>query len=233
MNKKISKVGELAWILGLIFCSLGVCLTVRCDFGVSMIIAPGYILHLKISEFIPWFTLGMSQYLVQGILIAVLTILMRRFKLKYMACFLTAVLHGVFVDIWTFILRQIVCDSLVERIVCFAIGMCASSLAIALMLRTYLPQEVHELVVKEFSLKFKASVNRVKWIYDISFLATAVTLMICLFRTFSLQMIGIGTVAMTLLNTPLITMWGKLLDKFFAFTPISNKFFDVFEKIMD
>lgn len=233
MKNKIAKVGETAWIFGLIFCALGVCLTVRCDFGVSMIIAPGYILYLKLSEFIPWFTLGMSQYLVQGSLIVALSIFMRKFKLKYIMCFFTAVVHGIFVDLWNAILQPIPCESLLERMIFFVIGTSITSLAIALMLRTYLPQEVHELVVKEFSLKSKISVNKVKWVYDISFLALGIILMICLFRTFSLEMIGIGTVVMTILNTPLITLWGKLLDKFFSFTPISNKFYSIFEKIMD
>lgn len=233
MKKKIANVGEVAWVFGLIFCSLGVCLTVKCDFGVSTIIAPGYILYLKLSELLPWFTLGMSQYLIQGCLIVMLTAFIRRFKLKYVLCFFTAVIHGVLVDVWNVILKIIVCDTLTERIVVFIIGMSVTALAIALMLRTYLPQEVHELVVKEISLKFKASVNRIKWVYDISFLALAIILMLCLFGRFSLEMIGAGTVAVALLNTPLITMWGKLLDKYFTFTPISIKFYDVFEKIMD
>lgn len=233
MKNKISKVGEIAWLLGIVFCALGVCLTVKSDFGVSMIIAPGYVLYLKLSQFFPWLTLGMSQYLVQGSLIVALTILMRRFKLKYLLCFLTAVIHGIFVDLWNIILKSILCTGLAGRILCFLFGTIITALAIALMLRTYLPQEVHELVVKEISLKFSKSVNRIKWIYDISFLAAGIILMLSLFGKFSFEMIGIGTVVMTFLNTPLITMWGKLLDKFFSFTPISNKFYDKFEKIMD
>ena len=154
MKNKISNVGEVAWFLGIVFCSLGVCLTVKCDFGVSMIIAPGYILYLKLSQFFSWFTLGMSQYIVQGSLIVALTILMRRFKLKYLLCFLTAVIHGIFVDLWNIILKSILCTGLVDRILCFLVGTIITALAIALMLRTYLPQEVHELVVKEISLKF-------------------------------------------------------------------------------
>ena len=233
MKNKIANVGESAWIFGLIFCSLGVCLTAKCNLGVATIVAPGYVLYLKISEYAQWFTLGMSQYLVQGIVIVLLTIFTHRFKLKYIICLFTAVLHGIFVDVWNVLLKFVTCPTLIEKIICFAVGMLVTSLAVALMLRTYLPQEVHEMAVKEFALTVKASVNKVKWIYDIFFLALAIILMLCLFGTFSFEMIGTGTVAMALLNTPLITLWGKMLDKFFSFTPISSKFYNTFEKIMD
>ena len=233
MKKKIANVGEAAWILGLMLCALGVCLTVKADFGVATIVSPGYILYLKISEYVPAFTLGMSQYLVQGIVLLALFLMVRRFKLKYFLCFLTAVIHGILVDAWNLALAYVSPQSNLDRIACFSVGMIITSLAISLMLRTYLPQEVHELAVKEISEKFSKSVNKIKWIYDISFLVIAIILMICLFGKFSFEMIGVGTVAMAVLNTPLITMWGKLLDKFFSFTPILPKFYDYFERIMD
>ena len=233
MKKKIANVGEIAWLLGLMLCALGVCLTVKADFGVATIVSPGYILYLKISQYVPSLSLGMSQYLVQGIVLLVLFLTIRRFKFKYLLCFLTAVIHGALVDAWNFALTYISPQSTVDRIICFSVGMIITSLAISLMLRTYLPQEVHELAVKEISEKFNKSVNKIKWIYDISFLVIAVILMICLFGEFSFEMVGIGTVVMAILNTPLITMWGKLLDKFFSFTPILPKFYAYFERIMD
>ena len=233
MKNKIAKVGEIAWFLGVLLCSLGVCLTVKADFGVATIIAPGYIIYLKISQHLSFFTLGMSQYLVQSIVLVVLAITVRRFKLKYLLCFLTAIIHGVFVDVWSIIFNFLNCNSYLERGICFIIGMLITSLAISLMLRTYLPQEVHELTVKEMAQKFSISVNRFKFIYDSIFLVTAIIAMILLFGKFSFEMVGIGTLMMAILNAPLITMWGKILDKFFAFTPISTKFYDKFEKIMD
>lgn len=233
MKNKITRVGEIAWLVGIVFCGLGVSLTVKSNLGVSMVLAPAYITYLKLSEFLPWFSLGMAEYAMQGILIVILSFMLRRFKLKYLLCFVTAVLHGFGVDLWGTILEPIVCRTVIERIVCLALGTVVTSFAIALMLRTYLPQEVHELFVKEVSDKFKKSVNRVKWIYDFAFLSMGILLMLLFFGKFSFEMIGVGTLVTTFLNTPIIAMWGKLLDKFFSFTPISTKFFDKFEKIAD
>ena len=233
MKNKISHTAEAAWILGIIMCSLGVCFSVKSDFGVSMVIAPAYIAYLKLSEIIPWFTLGMAEYSMQGILIVLLSIVVGRFKLKYLLCFLTAVLHGVFVDVWSVILEPLVCETIFQRCIFCAAGAIVSGAAIALMLRTYLPQEVYELAVKEISEKFSASVNKVKWIYDISSLVLAVLLMLLLFHRFSFDMIGIGTLILTVVNTPIITLFGKLLDKFFNFTPAFSGFFQKFDKVMN
>lgn len=233
MKNKIPHTAEAAWLLGIIMCSLGVCFSVKSDFGVSMVIAPAYIAYLKLSEIIPWFTLGMAEYSMQGILIVLLSIVVGRFKLKYLLCFLTAVLHGVFVDVWSVILEPLVCETIFQRCIFCAAGAIVTGAAIALMLRTYLPQEVYELAVKEISEKFSASVNKVKWIYDISSLVFAILLMLLLFNKFSFDMIGIGTLILTVVNTPIITLFGKLLDKFFDFTPAFSGFFQKFDKVMN
>lgn len=233
MKNKITRVSEAAWLVGIILCGLGVSLSVKSDLGVSMVIAPAYIIYLKLSEFIPWLTLGMAEYSMQGILIIVTSLVLRRFKLKYLLCFFTAVIHGVVVDIWGRILSPIVCETVLQRSVCCLLGAVVTATAISLMLRTYLPQEVYELVVKEISDKFGFSVNRVKWIYDISSLAIGIILMLSLFYKFSFDMIGVGTLFLTVFNTPLITLAGKLFDKAFSFTPAFPKFFEKFDKIMN
>ena len=93
MKNKIPHVSEVAWLVGVVLCGLGVTLSVKSDFGVSMVIAPAYIVYLKLSEFIDWFTLGMAEYFMQGLIVVVLSFVFRRFKLKYLLCFFTAVIH--------------------------------------------------------------------------------------------------------------------------------------------
>ena len=233
MQKKFQHVSELAWLLGIVLCGLGVCLSVKSDFGVSMVVAPAYVTYLKLSEIFPWFTLGMAEYSVQGLLIIVISLVLRRFKLKYLLCFFTAVIHGMGVDIWSAVLEPVVCQSLAERTVCCALGAVVTAIAISLMLRTYLPQEVYELVVKEISDKYSFSVNRVKWIYDISSLIVAIALMLLLFGKFSFDIIGVGTLVLTFVNTPLIALAGKIFDKFFNFTPAFSDFYQKFDKVMN
>ena len=232
-NKKIQNCGELAWLCGIVLCSLGLCLSARSGLGVSMIVAPAYNIYLKVSQYLPWFTLGMAQYMFQGLLIIATSLAVHRFKLKYLLCFLTAVIHGVAVDLWRLVIGSGVAETLTMKIFFCASGAIATSIAVALMLRTYLPQEVYELFVKEVADKYSFSVNKTKWVFDISSLVLGIVLMLVLFKEFSTQIIGVGTIVLTFLNTPLITLFGRIFDKFVSFKPRFKSFYETFERIMD
>lgn len=233
MDKRLKNGAELAWVLGIILCPLGVCLSAKSGLGVSMVVAPAYVLYLKLSQFFSWFTLGMAEYLFQGLLIAITSIVLRRFKWKYLLCFVTAVLCGIMIDVWGLLVGTEVCTVFWQQCIYCVCGALVTGFAVSLMLRTYLPQEVFELVVKEISDRFSFSVNRVKWVYDISSLLLAILLMLCLFGRFSFDMVGIGTLFVTVVNTPIITLFGKLIDKLFVFNSAFPKFYEKFEKIMD
>ena len=56
--KKISKMGELAWLIGTALCALGVAFCTKANFGLSMVAAPPYILHVALSKFSTFFTHG-------------------------------------------------------------------------------------------------------------------------------------------------------------------------------
>ena len=232
-SKKIQHFGEIAWLIGVVLCSLGVSLSAKSGLGVSMVIAPAYVLHLRFSQVFPWFTLGMAEYTFQGLLIIATALVIRRFKLKYLLCFFTAVIHGFAVDMWRSLIGSGIAQTVIEKGVYCALGTVVTAFAISLMLRTYLPQEVFELVVKEVSDKYSFSMNKVKWVYDISSLVLGIVLMLALFKTFSLEIIGIGTLILTVINAPLIAFFGKILDKMISFDPALKLFNSKFEKIMD
>ena len=50
---------ELAYLIGIIVLAFGSAFMEKADFGMSMVVAPAYLLHLKISEFLPFYTFGM------------------------------------------------------------------------------------------------------------------------------------------------------------------------------
>ena len=83
MNEKKGKLAEAAYVLGMILCPLGVCLSAKSGFGVSMVVAPAYVLFQKVSQTISWFTFGKSEYIFQGLLLILLAIVLRKFKWKY------------------------------------------------------------------------------------------------------------------------------------------------------
>ena len=219
MDKRIAKTSELAYLIGIVFCALGVCFSAKSGFGVSMVVAPAYVLHCKLSPYLPWFSFGVAEYVLQGTLIVLLCLAVRRVRARYLLSFGTAVLYGVVLDLWRLLFGEAVYPELWQRCLSGAFGALVTSFAIALLLRTYLPQQGYELVVKELSDRFGWAMGKVKWIYDISSLVLAILMMLLFFGRFDMEMIGIGTLLLTVINTPIITLCGKLLDKFFVFSP--------------
>lgn len=220
--KKIPRFAEAAWVCGIVFCAFGVALTIKADFGVSMIAAPPYILHLKIAEYFPSFTLGTAEYCFQGVLLLVMIAVVRRVRFKYFLCFATAVIYGKVLDLMLFLLGGgDPFTSMPARIAAFAAGGVITSLAIAFFFRTYLPLQIYELFVTESAAVFKKPNEKVKYIFDAGCLIISVTLTLVLFR--GIEGIGIGTIILTLANAPIIALCGKLLDKCFDFSALSAK----------
>ncbi len=214
--KKLGKMNEAAWLLGILFCSLGVALCTKADFGLSMIAAPPYILHLKMVQYFAWWSQGTSEYIWQGILLVLMCIILRRFKLKYLLCFATGELFGLALDGW-FVLfgGNGACESMAVRIVCFAAGEVITALAIAFYFKTDMPLQIYELLVTQIADKWSLETARVKQANDIIMFALSVVLALTL--TGGLNGVGIGTILITLVNATLIGLFSKLLDRIFSF----------------
>ena len=52
---------EAAYVLGMIILALGTALMERADFGMSMVVAPAYLLHMALSPTLPFFSFGMAE----------------------------------------------------------------------------------------------------------------------------------------------------------------------------
>ena len=89
---------ELAYAAGLALLALGTAITEKANFGMSMIVAPAYLVHLKLSETLPWFSFGVAEYALQALLLIALGLILRRFSPKYLFSFVTAVLYGAALD---------------------------------------------------------------------------------------------------------------------------------------
>mgnify|MGYP003445693350 CR=1 FL=1 len=73
--KKLTFYTESAYIVGLIMLAFGTALMTRGGYGMSMVVAPAYILHLKLSEIWPFFTFGVAEYLLQAVIILLMMII--------------------------------------------------------------------------------------------------------------------------------------------------------------
>ncbi len=105
-SKKICP-SELAYMLGIFILAFGTAFMEKANLGVSMVVAPAYLLHLIISRIWPMYTFGMSDYVFQAFLLIVLSVALRRQRMSYLFSFITAVLHGFTLDFAIRILRAL------------------------------------------------------------------------------------------------------------------------------
>lgn len=212
-RKKIKPI--IFWIVAMIICPLGVALSSKSGFGVSMIEAPVFVLYnyIGVARGVSWYSFGTSEYVLQGALLVILCIAIRRFKLRYLLSFVTAFLFGLVLDGWNALLGTQLYQTMPLRILACIAGMLVTALAVAFFFRTWMPQEVWELFVKELSERYAFNMTKVKWIYDCSSLGVGILLMLVFFGKFEWSMIGVGTLITTLINAPIIGFFGKMIDK--------------------
>lgn len=157
---------EAAYAVGLIMLALGTALMEKADFGMSMVVAPAYLIYLKMSEYLSWFTFGMTEYCFQAILIVVLAAVMHRFKRKYLFSFITAFIYGNILDVMMKVVNLISSDGIMMRISCYGSGLAICAIGVSLLFTTYISPEAYELFVKEVSSAYGFSISRTKTVYD-------------------------------------------------------------------
>ncbi|MEE1019178.1 MAG: DUF6198 family protein, partial [Acutalibacteraceae bacterium] len=172
-NNKITISSELVYLLGILILSFSVAMIASTNFGVSMIVAPAYIVSQKLG----FITFGQSEYIIQGLLFIVFCLLMKRFKPIYLFSFMTSIIYGAVLDFWRLIIPHFnpsICPPgslpLPLRIAYFAIGMLLTSLAVSLFFRTYIYPQVYDFFVKCISQKFGIDRTKFKMAFDGSML---------------------------------------------------------------
>lgn len=88
---------ELAYVFGIVFVARGVVLMEKADFGVSMVVAPAYLLYRWLSPVWSFVTFGMAEYRLQAVLLLAMCLLLR-FRVSYLFSFVTAVVYGFVLD---------------------------------------------------------------------------------------------------------------------------------------
>lgn len=228
--KKVKIPSELSYIIFIIILSFSVAMASAADFGLSMIVAPAYILCLKF----PVLTFGQAEYVVQGILFIAMCIMIRKIKPILLVSFATGIIYGAFLDLWRIIVPILNPNvtppgemHMPIRIVMFVGSSLITALAVALCFRTYIYPQVYDLFVKILYTHYKLDPNKCKICFDICCLAVSLIMTLALFG--SIKGIGVGTVILALCNGILIGLAGKLLDKYVVFEPLFPKFAKLFE----
>ena len=217
MKRKKVFYSEAAYALGILALALGTALMERADFGLSMVVAPAYLLHLKISQFAPVFSFGMAEYSLQAALILILSLVLRKFKLMHLFSFVTAVIYGLTLDAAMMVVDILPQIGLAGRVIYFVTGLLFCSSGVSLIFHTYIPPEAYELFVKEISARLKADVNIVKTIYDCFSCLIAIILSFAFFGLWRFEGVKFGTVICAFVNGFLIGKCSKMIESIFEF----------------
>ena len=131
---------EAAYFFGVILLAIGTAFMERSDFGLSMVVAPAYVLHLKISEYLPFFTFGTAEYVWQAFLLLILVVVLRRFRRYYLFSFVTAVFYGFCLDGAIWMVAWIPYNGFLFRLLYYAGGMfiCCTRLVLSMYYSSYL-----------------------------------------------------------------------------------------------
>jgi len=228
--KKIKIYSEIAYLAGLAVLSFAVAMTGAADMGMSMIVAPAYILSLKLG----FLSFGQCEYVVQGVLFVIMCLLMKKFKPLFLFSFFSGLIYGTVLDIWRSAIAMFnpaltTPGSMVLglRLLFFALGIILTGISVAVLFRSYVYPQVYDYFVKAVSRHFGVPTAKFKLFYDFGSLALSVAMSLLLFRGF--VGVGFGTLVMACLNGPVIGFFDKLYDKYFEFVPLFPKAEKLFE----
>ena len=226
--KKLIFHSEVAYIAATILLALAVAMLSAADFGISMIVAPAYLLSVKTG----FLSFGQAEYIIQACLFIAFCIIMKKIKPVYFASFFTCLFYGAVLDLWRCVpffnpnVTPPGSMALYLRIILFVCGMLLTSFSIALFYKTYLYPQVYDFFVKGISAKFKIKLSLFKTAFDVSCLIFATLLSLIFFKGF----VGIswGTLVISALNGTIIGLFVHLFDNVFVFKPIFIKFSEKF-----
>ena len=215
MKKKPVLYSEAAYALGIVILALGTALMEKADFGMSMVVAPAYLLHLKLSQRFAFFSFGMAEYMLQGVILLLLAIGMRRFKRAYLFSFVTAVLYGFTLDTMMALAALLDAHTFALRAIWYVLGMLICSLGVALFFHTYISPEAYELFVKEMAEKTGKPIARVKTGYDCVSCLIAVMMSFAFFGFGRFEGVKLGTILCAMINGTIIGAISAWLDRTF------------------
>lgn len=224
--KKLQKSSELLWIFGIVFVALGVAICSKANLGVSMIAAPAFIIFEALAPFWSGFSVGMMEYVIQGLMLILLCVIIRKFNWRFLIAFLVAVIYGYVLNFFLWVFSKVSFNEIWLRWVMLIVGDVITAFGVACYFKTYMPKQVYELFVAEIAMTFNLTITKVKSVFDASLLLLSGVLAFTLFgdvTTFnwstiyyqSFHSIGLGTVVTTLINSPIIGGCSKLIDKIF------------------
>ena len=212
--KKTTFYTELAFFAGIALLAFGTALTAYGNIGISMVVAPAFILHLYLSQFLPWFSFGVAEYILQAIVLLVLVLVLGKGKWMYLLSFCVTILYGFALDA-SMMVTALLPENMYLQIAAYIVGAVICCSALALLFSSYFPPEAYELFSKELAAKFHKPVHKVVNVYNLCSLLLSVILSFALFG--GIKGIGIDTVVCAFAYGFIINFFQKTYEKHFCF----------------
>lgn len=178
----------LIFIAGILILTLGVSLIYKSDLGLGSYdaVSFGLIKKFNISATLAMVITGTVSLIIGAIL---------RKKMPKFISFITSVLIGGFLDVWTIILKSIYIESIIAKIVIFILGLILLCIGVSIYFIPKLPPNPIDDIVVALNEAKGLSLSKSKFIVDL----------VCIFIAFMLNgPIGIGTIILTLVLGPSI-----------------------------
>ena len=214
--KKIRFPSELAYVAGLVLIALGVAFMEKADFGVSMIVAPAYILYRWLNPMWSAFTFGTAEYCFQAVLLVLMCLVMRKFRVSYLLSFATAFIYGFILDGCMLLVANIP-TTMVCRVIWYVLGALLGPAGVCFMFHTYLSAEVYELLVKELSRHFGIEITKFKTWYDRGSCLVGLLMSFAIFGLWQFVGVKWGTILCAVINGPIIGVISRFYTRTFAF----------------
>ena len=208
--------GELALAAAILINSFGVVLMLYSGAGISAISSVPF----AFSEVLPQLTLGTWTYIFQGLLVASLMVLRRRFVPEYLFSFVAGFIFGELLDVheaWIGILPT----ALPWRILYFVISYLLICFGIALSNRCQLPIIPTDLFPRELADITGAAYSKIKITFDLLCLAT--TLALTLIFLHRIDGLGIGTILAAFTMGKVIGLIGGKMDTHVCFVSVLSQ----------
>lgn len=211
--KKIRVNGELSLLLALAIIALSIALVIKADFGMTVVQAPVYVLSLAL----PFVSIGVWNYIVQGLIMVLMIAIAKRVKVSYLLSFAAAVIYGLMLDFVNWLLAGVTAQFLWQRILFFGAGYILLCIAVAIFFTCKAPLMPYDIFVREVAAYKKITIPKLKWIFDIACITTAVVISLAI--THKIKGVGIGTVIFAFTVSPVSSLIMKFLNARFEFKP--------------
>lgn len=159
----------------------------------------------------------MAEYCLQGVLLIVMALVIRNFRVSYLFSFVTAVIYGLVLDAFMFLGGMLPASLMWQRMIYYLLGMIFCAAGVSAMFHTYISPEVYELFVKEVSSHFSININRFKTGYDCISCLTGVLMSFFIFGLWRFEGVKWGTIVCALVNGWIISRFSAFYEKHWMF----------------